>query len=100
MLLDEEGGEKDQNHEDEGIPSGSLMGTEELGLAHSPMHADGIIDMNAGQDIGRCICHVEESNQSGEDIVSWHYRGSDRNGVGPDVGSDNEEGHADGKIQS
>ena len=94
VLFDEHGRQDDRRSQDQGSDADALFLLEALATDNRKMCTQGIIYMNAGPQIGRCVCPVQSGYHAGEDIVSGHHRGTKMLSVGPQSGYDQEDRHA------
>jgi hypothetical protein len=57
------------------------------------MSTDGIVHMDAGPNIGRCIYLIQKGYHMGENIISGHNSRSQSQSVWPQCGNDQEYSH-------
>ena len=94
MLFDEHGRHDDRRSQNQGSDADALFLLEAFTADDRKMCTQGIIYMNAGPQVGRCVCPVQSGYHAGEDIVSGHHRGTKVLSVGPQSGYDQEDRHA------
>lgn len=94
VLFDEHGCHDDRRSQNQGSDADALFLLEAFTADDRKMCTQGIIYMNAGPQVGRCVCPVQSGYHAGEDIVSGHHRGTKVLSVGPQSGYDQEDRHA------
>ena len=94
VLFDEHGRQDDRRSQNQGSDADALFLLEALAADDRKMCTQGIIYMNAGPQVGRCVRPVQSGYHAGEDIVSGHYCGTKVLSVGPQSGYDQEDRHA------
>lgn len=73
MLFDEHGG-KDNGYAKDGRTDADVFFIFQMFALHNGnVRTQGIVNMDAGPEVGRRICLIQGSHHSGENIVSGHY---------------------------
>ena len=94
VLFDEHGRQDDRRSQNQGSDADALFLLEAFAADDREMCTQGIIYMNAGPQVGRCVRPVQSGYHVGEDIVSGHYCRTKVLSVGPQSGYDQEDRHA------
>ena len=73
MLFDEHGGKDNGYAKDERTDADAFFIFQMPALHNGNVRTQGIVNMDAGPEVGRCICLIQGSHHSGENIVSGHH---------------------------
>ena len=100
VLLDEHGRKNDQNalHKQKALYDHRPFHKSRVGMEHRDHDGDGVIYVDAGGKIGRCIVAVNDLYQISENVLPGHDLWSEEVYIGENNGDEQENAHSDSQI--